>query len=119
MSRRGGIIQFNVDGVLYDAKGDFTYNLGRPKRVAIIGADGVHGYKEEPQPAFVEGAVTDRGNLDLDALVTMTGATVTVEAANGKLVALRDAWFAGDGTVNTSEGEIAIRFEGSSAEEIA
>lgn len=119
MSRRGGIIQFQVNGVLYDAKGNFTYNLGRGKREGIVGADAVHGYKETPQVAFIEGEVTDRGTLDLNALVSMTGATVTLTLANGKVVTLGDAWYAGDGTGNTEEGNIAVRFEGTNAEEIS
>src|SRR5690606_31032277 len=82
--RRGGLIQFQVNGEIQDAKGNFTYNLGRPQREAIIGADGVHGYKETPQVPFIEGEITDRGNLDLDKLVSTTGATVTLELANGK-----------------------------------
>jgi hypothetical protein len=117
--RRAGLIQFNIDGVLYDAKGNFTYNLGRPKREAVIGADGVHGYKETPQPAFIEGEITDRGDLDLNSLVTMSGKTVTLTLGNDKVVALRDAWYAGEGTGNTEEANIAVRFEGKSAEEIA
>jgi hypothetical protein len=116
--RRGGIIQLQVNGEIQDAKGNYTYNLGRPKREAIVGSDTTHGYKETPQVAFIEGEVTDRGSLDLDKLVTMTDATVTLELANGKVVVLRDAWYAGEGTGNTEEGNIAVRFEGKSAEEI-
>lgn len=116
--RRGGIIQLQVNGELYDAKGNFTYNLGRPVREAIVGADTVHGYKETPQVAFVEGEITDRGTLDLEKLVTMDGATVTLELANGKVICLRDAWFAGEGTGNTEEGNVAVRFEGKSGEEV-
>lgn len=118
MSRRGGIIQVQVNGVVYDAKGNFTYNLGRPMRETIIGADGKHGFKETPQPAFIEGEFTDRGTLDLNALVTITNATVTLELANGKVFVLRDAWFAAEGTGNTEEGNIGVRFEGLDAEEV-
>lgn len=116
--RRGGIIQLQVNGEIYDAKGNFTYNLGRPLREAIVGADGVHGFKETPQVAFIEGEITDRGTLELDKLVSMTGATVTLELANGKVIVVRDAWFAGEGTGNTEEGNIACRFEGKGGEEI-
>ena len=116
--RRGGIIQLQVSGELQDAKGDFTYNIGRPKREAIIGADVVHGYKETPQVAFIEGEITDRGTLDLEKLVNMVDATVTLELANGKVIVLRNAWYAGEGTGNTGEGNVAFRFEGQSGEEI-
>ena len=94
-NRRAGIIYVKVDGKQYDAKGAYTYNLGKPKRDAIIGADGVHGYKETPQVAFIEGAVPD----------------VTLELNNGKVVTLSNAWFASEGSGSTDEGEIAVRFE--------
>lgn len=115
--RRAGIIQLALNGVVYDAKGSFSYNLGRPKRDAIIGADVVQGYKEMPQVAFIEGEITDTSTLDLDALVTTDGVTVTLALANGKTIALRNAWYAGEGTVQTEEANIAVRFEGVSAEE--
>lgn len=117
--RRAGIIQFSVDGVSQDAKGSFSYNLGRPKREAIIGADRVHGYMDKPQVAFIEGEITDRAGLDLDKLVRMEGATVVLDLGVGKSIVLRDAFYAGDGTGNSEEGNIDIRFEGISAEEVA
>lgn len=114
--RRAGKITLNVNGVLQDAKGSFTYNLGRSKRDAIVGADTVHGFAEKPQVGFIEGAITDRGNLDLAALVDTTDATVTLELANGKVIALKDAWFAGEGDATTEEAEIEVRFEGRAEE---
>lgn len=116
--RRGGTISLMTNGELQDAKGSFSYNLGRPKKEAIIGADGVHGYKETQQVPFVEGAITDRGTLDLEALVNFKDGTVTLALANEKIIVLRDAWYAGEGTVTTEEGEIAVRWEGKNAEEI-
>lgn len=117
--RRAGMIQFQTNGEIQDAKGNFTYNMGAPKREAIIGADRVHGFKEVPQIAHIEGAITDRGNLDLRALVTMRDATVTLSLSNGKVIVLRDAWFAGDGNASTEQSEIEIRFEGANAEEVS
>lgn len=116
--RKGGTIQFSVNGVTYDAKGEFTHNLGVPKKTAIVGADRVHGFKEEPQPAFIEGKITDRGNLDVGALQKLDDATVTIALANGKVVSLRNAWYASDGNVTSGEGEIDVRFEGLDAEEV-
>jgi hypothetical protein len=117
--RVGGIIQLQVDGEIHLAKGNFTHNLGRPLREAVVGADKVHGYKETPQVAFIEGEITDDGTLDRDAFVRAKDATVTLDLANGKMVALYDAWFAGDGTGNTEEGNMAVRFEGAEAEEVS
>ena len=117
-NRIGGIIALKVNGDIYFAKGNFTYNLGKPKREGVVGADTVHGYKETPQVPFVEGEITDRNELSLEDLVTLDDATITLELANGKVITLSEAWYAGEGTGNTEEGNIACRFEGISAEEV-
>jgi hypothetical protein len=112
------MIQFLVGGVRYDATGSFTYNLGRPLRAAHVGSDGVHGFTEVPQVPFVEGAITDRQSVDLDALLTARDVTVVLLLANSKTIMLRDAWYAQEGSVSTEAGEVAVRFEGLSAEEV-
>jgi hypothetical protein len=110
-NRRAGRVFLKVDGALFDAKGSFSYNLGQDKRDGIIGADGIHGYKETPQIPYIEGAVTDRGDLDLEAVSRQDNVTVTLELVNGKTIVLANAWFAGEGTVTTEEGEITVRWE--------
>jgi hypothetical protein len=116
--RRAGIISFRVNGEQYDAKGNFTYGLGAPKRDAIIGSDVVHGFKEAPQVPFIEGEITDRQTLNLKTLLNLEDETVTLGLANGKVVSLSNAWYAAEGTGNTEEGNIQVRFEGLSAEEV-
>lgn len=117
--RRAGMIQLQVNGEVMDAKGNFTYNLGVPMRETLVGADAIHGYKETPQPAFIEGEITDRATLNLAAVLSATSVTVTLTLGNGKLIVLRDAWFSGEGTGNTEEGNIPVRWEGLSADEVA
>jgi hypothetical protein len=116
--RRAGIIYVQVDGQQLDAKGSWSYNLGLPKRDAVVGADRVHGFKETPQVAFIEGEITDRNDVDLAKLMSIEDGTVTLELANGKVVVLRNGWFAGEGTAQTEEANVAVRFEGLSAEEL-
>lgn len=118
-NRRAGVFYFKVNGQQYDAKGSFTYNLGGEKREAIVGANGVHGYKAAPIAPFIEGEVTDSRALDLETLKEIDGATVTLELANGKTVVLHNAWYAADGDVGTEEGNVQLRFEGRRAEEIS
>ncbi len=68
-NRIGGIIAVvKVNGDIYFAKGNWTYNSGKPKREGVVGADTVHGYKETPQVPFVEGEITDRNELSLEDL---------------------------------------------------
>ncbi len=120
MSRRiGGTLYGKIDGEMYSLKGGWTYNLGIAKREGIVGADTVHGYKETPQIPFVEGAITDGQKLNLEKFLKLEEVTFTLELANGKTILLRDAWNASEGNVTTEEGEIAVKFEGMSAEEIA
>ncbi len=117
--RRAGIIQLAINGEIYDAKGNFSYNLGAPKREAIIGSDKVHGFKEMPQVASLEGEITDRGTLDVSALVNLENATATLSLANGKVFVLQQAWYAGDGTIQSEEGNIQLLLHGISGEEIS
>jgi len=123
MQRRAGIIQLTVDGERQDAKGNFTYNLGRPIRESIVGSDAIHGFMEKPQAASIEGEITDRGDLSLDALISTENATVVLQLAIGpngpaKAIVLEGAAFVGEGSGNSEEGNIAVRFEADTGEEV-
>jgi hypothetical protein len=118
MQRRAGTLFLKINGAQYDVVGSYTYNLGQPKREGLVGHDQVHGFKEMPQIPFVEGEVRDYKELNLADFQNITDATVTLELANGKVIVLRNAWFAGDGNVGTEEANITVRFEGKSAEEV-
>lgn len=117
--RRAGLIQLQINGEISDAKGEFTYDLGAPMRSEVVGADRVHGYTEEPKAPFIEGAITDRGTLDVDALTRGKDLTITLALANGKMIVLRDAWYSGDGTASTKEGEVKVKWTGVSAKEVS
>ena len=116
--RIGGIIFVKADGQQFRAKGSWSYNLGKPKREMIAGSDSIHGFKEMPQVPFVEGVITDSDDLNVESVLLIRDATITLELANGKVIVLREACFAGDGNISTEEGEIEARFEGIEAEEV-
>lgn len=109
--RIAGRLYFKVDGVQYSALGSFEYSLGGWKRTNKPGADGIHGYTEEPIPAYVQGDITDRKNLSLAVLAGLENVTVTLELANQKTVVIPGAWNASDHMVNASEGMTRVRFE--------
>lgn len=117
-NRLAGLLEVQVNGTLLQAKGNWTYNLGANKREAIVGSDKVHGFKEMPQVPYIEGEVTDASSLDVEELLRTDDATITLKLANGKVIVLRNAWYAADGTVGTEEANIQIRFEGLGAEEV-
>lgn len=117
--RVAGLIQLQTNGEVLRAKGEFEWNLGGVLREAVVGSDGVHGFKETPQVAFIEGAITDAGDVDVKAMINLTNATVNLKVGNGKMVVLNNAWYAGEGTGKTGESEIGVRWEGQNAEEVS
>lgn len=117
-NKRAGIIYLKIDGEVFDAKGNFTYNLGRPKKEMIVGADRVHGIKETVQVPFIEGEITDKQELNLSDLLNITDATITLELNNGKTIVLKQATYSADGDGQTEDGNVQLRFEGMDADEI-
>lgn len=109
----GGLLSLKIDGKTYSAVGSFTYNQGLPLRATLLGATGVDGYSQTPQAAYVEGEIRDGSEVDLATLVGADGVTVALELSNGKTFVLANAWFVGEGTGNTAESNVAVRFESS------
>ena len=118
VNRIGGTAYLRINGVQRKMVGNWTYNIGNSKREAVIGPDGVHGYKEMPQAPFAEGEITDQSDLDLADFQGLEDVTLTLELANGKTVVINNAWYASDGNASTEEGKIPVRFEGLSGEEV-
>lgn len=116
--RVGGIVNLRRNGTLLRVKANVQIQGLTNKKEGVLGQDTVHGYKEIPQiPAF-DTEITDALDTDLAELFSGTADTITCEVANGKVYALRDAWFAGEGTINSEEGNVTVRWEGLSVEEI-
>lgn len=119
MQRIGGYVSLKVNGVQKRAFGKFTYNLGLPKRTSVPGPDGIHGYKEMPQPAYIEGELIDDGSLNITQLVSGSGDTVTLELGNGKMIMLVSAAYTGDGVGESEDGNIKVRWDsGEQAQEV-
>lgn len=115
---RAGTITFKINGVVHDAKGSFTYNLGLPLKKMIAGSDRVHGAYSAVQIPFIEGIITDDGTFDVAAMMALTDGTVTIDLTNGKTIALYNACYASEGNITSEQGEITARWEGKSAKEI-
>lgn len=117
--RVAGSIEVKTDGSILEAKGQWSYNLGHPKREPIYGANlKVIGYKETAQEPYIEGEIQDSEALDVAAIVQMKDKTVTLSLQNGKTISLKNAFYSGDGTVTCEEGTVPVKFTGTDAEEI-
>lgn len=115
----GGVISFKVNGQKYDARGDFKYNLGIPTREAVVGEDGVHGFKEIPVAPYISGTITDNEGLDVATLQKVKDATVTLALKNGKTIVLSEAFFSGESEIEAAEGKIPFKFNGIECSEVA
>ena len=117
--RIAGIAFLKVDGNLYPLRGNFTVSPSALERAGIAGQDYVHGYSELPRVPYIEGDVSLDPALSMDAVEAATNVTVTAELANDKVYVLREAWCRSALELNTREGQVRVRFEGISCDEIA
>lgn len=117
-NRVAGTTFVAVNGKTLSVRGSAKIGMGTELRTAVIGLDGIHGMKGAFQVPFIEVLVTNRNDLDLKAILAMENGTVTAQQPGGKSYALRDAWCASPGEVDLDEGQLTLRFEGMSIEEV-
>ena len=80
VNRRAGVFYLKVDGALMDSVGEFTYRVGKVKREGIPGNNQVNGFKEEVLVPYIEGAITDKGTLDVEELTNAVDVTAMLES---------------------------------------
>jgi hypothetical protein len=118
--RIAGIFHLKINGVLQSARGNWSYGLGQLKGESVLDSAGKRiGLKETPQVPFVEGEIINTGSLDLKALLTARNATGTLELPNGKTVVITNADQVGEGTAQTEDSNVAVRFEGDECDEVS
>jgi len=117
--RIAGIAFLKVDGSQYPLKGNFTVSPSSVERTGIAGQDYVHGYSELPRVPYIEGDVSLVPELSMENVENIVDATVTAELANGKNYVLRNAWCKSAFELQSHDGQVRIRFEGLSCDEVA
>lgn len=118
-TRVAGIAFVKIDGDQLPLKGNFTVSPSALERTGIAGQDYVHGYQELPRVPFIEGDITLHPNVSMEDLETIVNSTVTAELFNGKIYVLRNAWTRAAFELNTGEGQVRVRWEGESCDEIS
>lgn len=116
MGRVGGLISIAKNGTRLDAVGSFDWNDGTAIKTGMVGHDRVHGFQELPSIPFIEGEIRVTPDLNPREVKETRDATITLEIPSGHVVVLRGAWFAGEGTASTEEGNMGCRFEGLSCD---
>lgn len=113
-----GTAFIKVDGVQYALQGNATVKFSTSNREVMVGADGVHGYKETPTAPSIEMTLTRTPDCSLATLSRMTDSTVTLEAADGKVYVLNEAFQSGDLDYAATEGTVGVTFVGRSINEL-
>jgi hypothetical protein len=116
--RIGGIAFIFVDGEQYPLRGNFTVSPSAVERVMIAGQDGVHGYQELPRVPYIEGDLSTTAGLSLEDLEAQTDNTVIAQLSNQRQYTLVHAVCRAGLEANTRDGQVRVRWEGLSCEEI-
>jgi hypothetical protein len=114
----GGTATLKVDGVQFRLRGNFKVMPNALERTGVAGADGVHGYTEKYLVPGIDGDISDNGGLSIQALLSITSSTITLDLVNGKSYILHSAWYAGPATLDGVQGQIPVKFEGTQCTEI-
>lgn len=118
-NRIAGIAFLMVDGNQLALRGDFTVSSSPVERTMLAGQDGVHGYQELPRVPYIEGSVSTVPELNVEDLDGMTDVTVVAQLANSRQYSLIGATCKAALEINTRDGQIRVRWEGLSCEEIS
>lgn len=116
--RVAGIAFLSVDGNQMQLRGNFTVSPSAVERTMIAGQDGVHGYQELPRVPYIEGDLTTMPGLSLEALEQETDSTVVAQLANNMQYTLIGATCKAGLEANTRDGQVRVRWEGLSCQEV-
>jgi hypothetical protein len=117
-NRIGGVLNLKVDGVQYQARGNFTVTPGTVKRTGVAGQDTVHGYIEEPIVPGIKGDISIGGGLSIQGLENIVNSTAQVALANGRTYVLTQCWCVAGSVVDTHDGKVDFALEGITCQEI-
>jgi len=117
--RIAGIAFLTVDGAQLALRGNFTVSPSAVERTMIAGQDGVHGYQELPRVPYIEGDITTMPGEYLEDLLDQTDATVVAQLANNMQYTLVGATCKGGFENNSRDGQVRVRWEGLTCEEVS
>jgi tail tube protein len=117
--RIAGKAFLTVDGDQKMLRGNFTVSPSSVERTMIAGQDTVHGYQELPRVPYIEGDLSTVRDLSLEDLEAEVDVSVVAELANGRVYTLNNATCKAGFENNTRDGQVRVRWEGLSCQEIS
>lgn len=116
MSRIGGTVQLTRNGEVLSVKGSFSHRGNQTKKTMIAGNNSIPGHSETVLVPYIEGVITFTPNLNIEDLRSGKDDTISLLLPNDITFQLSHAVFAGEDAATTEEGEIPVRWEGTSGE---
>lgn len=110
--RVAGICYIKVDGQQLEVKGGVECALAPTKKEAVMGLNGVAGYKETAERPYIKLSAILVPGFPIATLVTGKDMTITAELANGNIYTLSGAWMEGEAAAKADDGEVELEFSG-------
>lgn len=114
MARIAGTAHFKLNGANYSTGMEEGYTIKIKNRTAkpIGSSDGAIHYAETVEPDVISGSFLTTPDLNPMSVNLMRDVTIQVELANGQTAVLRNAFYTGDGAVDTQKGSFNVEFTG-------
>ena len=116
--RIAGTAFVTVNGEQIPLRGNLTISPSAVERTMLAGQDGVHGYQELPRVPYVEGDFSTIPQLLMEELDGQVNETVVVQSANGRIYSFTEAMCKAGLEPNLRDGQVRVRWECVTCEEI-
>ena len=116
MSQNTGRVFITVAGRRLKSKEGAKIHIGGIERTGETGDSGVLGYTERETLPYVECVIKHDGKTSLREFQAMTDVTISADTDSGRSYIYRNAWYAKGHELD--KGEVALRFEAMSCEEV-
>lgn len=113
-----GTAFLTVANVQVALKGNFTVSPSAVERTMLAGQDRVHGFQELPRVPWIEGEISTLPGFSLEVMELDTDVTVIAQLANRMMYTLYGAACKSGFEINTRDGQVRIRWEGVTCEEV-
>lgn len=117
-NRIGGLLSLLIDGVTYQARGNFIVTPSTVRREGVAGQDNVHGYVETPIVPSIKGDISIGNMLSVKQLEQITDSTAQVALANGRTYVLTDCWTTSAFAIDAHDGKVELELQGLTCQEI-
>ena len=106
-----GAASLTVDGVPFNITAS-DYRVSTFKAETLKGQTKVEGYSEMPMEGFISATVRLLPEQASAQLVGARGATVVLVRRSGQVIYGAQMWQTEDGSTNTADGTMSVKFEG-------